>query len=574
MERRLTAILAADVVGYSQLMGEDQARTLDALRQLRGELFEPIVAEHRGNVVKRLGDGWIVEFPSISDAAACAIAIQEGLAGHHTIQLRIGIHTGEVVFEADDVFGDGVNVAARLETLADPGQVLISDSARNGLDGKTADQFMGGETHELKNIARPVAVWRWPAANGAETAAEAEVLALPDKPSIAVLPFNNMSGDTEQEYFADGIAEDIITGLSRMRWFFVCARNSSFLYKGRSVDMKQVSNELGVRYVLEGSVRKSGNRVRVTAQLIDATTGNHLWADRFDRELDDIFAVQDEITETVVATIEPQLYVAESERARRKSTGNIDAWDLTMRAMRLLWRLNGQDNERAQELLCEAIELDPDYASAYGPLGFSYTWHAWMGWGTDPVDLIPKADAVARRAVVLDDQDPWSYLAMAGVYAYQRRHQDALDELRICLELNPNFALAHAWLAIVLGYGGKLEEANEAVDRANRISPRDPFNTWLPVIRSIAYFTAEKDAEARELAKETIKLRPEMVGAWRIVAITCAHMGQTEEAQQALAEVKRLQPTISLDWARAYGPWVRPQDLERYVEGLRLAGLE
>ena len=359
-----------------------------------------------------------------------------------------------------------------------------------------------------------------------------------------------------------------------MRWFFVSARNSSFAYKGRGVDAKQISRELGVRYLLEGSVRKSGNRVRISVQLIDAASGNHLWAERYDRELQDMFAVQDEITETVVATIEPQLYAAESARAGRKAPENLDAWDLAMRAMPHLWRMTGSDNERAQALLEAAIERDPDYAPAYGPLGFSYIWHAWMGWGEDPTRLIPKAESSGRRALVLDDQDPWAHLVMACVYGYRRRHEDAVDEIRQALALNPNFSLGHAWLAIVMAYAGKFKDCNDAVDRAYRISPRDPFNAWLPVLRAIAYFAAERNEGARNLAYETIKMRPDMVGAWRIVTITSAHLGDLAEARRALEETKRLQPTISLAWARDFGPWVRPKDLERYVEGFRLAGLE
>jgi len=389
-----------------------------------------------------------------------------------------------------------------------------------------------------------------------------------------VLPFDNMSGDPEQEYFADGIAEDIITGLSRMRWLFVSARNSSFTYKGRAVDVKAVSRELGVRYVLEGSVRKSGNRARITVQLIDATTGNHLWAERYDRELADVFAVQDEITETVVATIEPQLYVAESERAKRKAPDSLDAWDLTMRSMPHLWRATGPDIVRAQELLQAAIARDPSYARAHGLLGFSYIWNAWMGWGEDPTRLIPEAESAARRAIGYDDQDPWAHLAMGAVHGYARRHDDAVHEARKALELNPNFSLAYVWLGILMGYAGKVEPSLEALDQAYRINPRDPFNTQLPVFRAIGLFTAERDTEARDLSRETLKAKPDMVGAWRVLTVTTAHLGELDDAHRALTETKRLQPTISLAWARKYGPWVRPQDLERYVEGFRLAGLE
>jgi adenylate cyclase len=584
VERKLAAILAADVVGYSRLVREDEEATILALRTLRQDLIDLKINEYRGRIVKLMGDGILVEFTSVVDAVACGAEVQRAVAERNTgspqsrrIVFRVGVNLGDVIIDGDDIQGDGVNVAARLEALSEPGGMCISDAVYEQVRDRLGLSFEELGEQKVKNINRPVRAWKWSESSGLAATPSSSLeasLPLPDKPSIAVLPFDNRSGDPEQEYFADGIAEDIITGLSRIRWFFVCARNSSFLYKGRSVDIKQVSRDLGVRYVLEGSVRKSGSRARITTQLIDATTGNHLWAERYDRDLHDIFAVQDEITETVVATIEPQLYVAESDRSRRKDLDNIDAWDMTMQAMSHLWRMNGPDNSRAQELLRHAVELDPHYAAAYGPLGFSYIWHAWMGWGDNPTQLIPKADSAARRALALDDQDPWSHLAMAGVYAYRRQHEDAVDRLRTCLDLNPSFALAHVWLGIVMGYAGRLEDSIDAIDRATRISPRDPFNASFPVLRSIAYFTAKSDEDARNLAYETIKVRPEMVGAWRIALVTSAHMGDLEAAKRALSEVKRLQPTISLAWAREYSPWVRPQDLERYIEGLRIAGLE
>jgi adenylate cyclase len=581
LERKLAAILAADVVGYSALMEADEAGTLAALLSLRRELIDPRIADHNGRLVKLMGDGALVEFASVVDAVECAVGIQQAMAARSSdiaedrrIRFRIGVHLGDVIVEGGDIYGDGVNIAARLEVLAEPGDVCLSQQAYDQVETKLDLSYEDLGEQRVKNISRPIRVWRWASDSEPRQAKQSDPLTLPDKPSIAVLPFDNMSHDPDQEYFADGIAEDLITGLSRMRWFFVTARNSSFTYKGRRVDVTQISRELGVRYVLEGSVRKSGNRVRITVQLIDAASGNHLWAERYDRELKDIFAVQDEITETVVATIEPQLYAAESARAGRKPPETLDAWDLAMRAMPHLWRMTGADNERAQTLLEAAIERDPNYAPAYGPLGFSYIWHAWMGWGQDPTRLIPKAEESGRRAIALDDLDPWAHLVMACVYGYRRRHEDAVDEIRRALDLNPNFSIGHAWLGIVMAYAGKFQESNEAVDRAYRISPRDPFNAWLPALRSIVYFAVERNEEARELAYETIKLRPDMVGAWRVVTITSAHLGDLVEARRALAQTKRLQPSISLAWARDFGPWVRPADLDRYVEGFRLAGLE
>ncbi len=585
MERRLAAILAADMVGYSRLMEADEEGTIARQKAHRADLIDPMIAQYKGRIVKTMGDGLLIEFNSVVDAVRCAVEVQEAMvtreadfAGDERIAYRVGVNLGDIVIDGDDILGDGVNIAARLEGLAEPGGICVSDVVYQSVRGKLDIGFDDLGAQEVKNIAEPVRVHRIqlgdPGAATVTLEAGRVSLDLPDKPSIAVLPFDNMSGDPEQEYFADGIAEDIITGLSRMRWLFVSARNSSFTYKGRAVDIKAVSQELGVRYVLEGSVRKSGNRARISVQLIDAATGNHLWAERYDRELTDVFVVQDEITETVVATIEPQLYVAESERAKRKPPESLDAWDLAMRSMHHLWRMTAPDNARAQELLQAAIDRDPGYAQAYGLLGFSNIWHAWMGWGEDPTRLIPEAESMARRAMALDEQDPWAHLVVGAIHGYARRHEDAVDSLRKALQLNPNFSFAYFWLGAIMGYAGKVEEAMEAIDRAFRISPRDPFNVLLPVLRSIGLFTAERDAEARDLARETIKARPDMVGAWRLFTITNAHLGELDEARRALAETKRLQPTISLAWARKYGPWVRPQDLERYVEGFRLAGLE
>lgn len=439
MTRRLAAILAADVVGYSRLMADDEAGTLAALKEHRRNLFDPETARNNGRIFKLIGDGTLVEFPSVVDAVKCAVAIQEALAAADSlISLRIGINLGDIIVDGDDIYGDGVNIAARLEALADPGTICVSSIVHESLGNRIDVDFADLGDHVVKNIDKPIRVFRWQVTDPPHSSAPKPVLELPDKPSIAVLPFDNMSGDPDHEYFADGIAEDIITALSRMRWFFVSARNSSFTYKGGAVDIKQVARELGVQYVLEGSVRKAGNRVRITVQLIDAMNGNHLWADRFDRELNDIFVVQDEITETVVATIEPQLYVAESNRAKRKNPESLDAWDLVMRAMPHLWRMTGAENLVAQELLEAAIDRDPDYAHAYGPLGFSLIWHSWMGWGNNPTSLIPRAEAAARKAISLDDQDPWAHLVMGCVHAYGRHHEDAVNEIRTALDLNPS----------------------------------------------------------------------------------------------------------------------------------------
>jgi TolB-like protein len=414
MERRLAAILAADVVGYTRLMGADESGTLQRLKAQREDVLEPLIAAHRGRIVKLMGDGLLVEFGSIVDAVVCAVAWQEAVAEKEAdraeatrLRFRIGINLGDVIVDGDDIYGDGVNVAARLEGLAEPAGICLSGDAFRQVRGKTEAQFEDLGEREVKNVAEPLRVYR--IAGDGPTAASvpptAETLALPDKPSIAILPFTNMSGDPEQEYFADGVSEDIITALSRIRWFFVIARNSSFAYKGQATDVKQVAQELGIRYVLEGSVRKGGNRVRITAQLADGTTGNQVWARRYDRELADIFDLQDEITETIVGAIEPELGKAERERAKSKRPDNLDAWDLYQRGMSHLYRYTKVDLAEAQGLFRSAVELDPNQGPAYSGLAEAYYYEVVYGFADSVADNRERAIEPARRAVALDAED-------------------------------------------------------------------------------------------------------------------------------------------------------------------------
>jgi adenylate cyclase len=400
VERRLAAILAADVAGYSRLMGIGEEATLAALKACRRELIDPKIAEYRGRIVKTTGDGALVEFPSAVDAVRCAIEIQRAMAARNAtipedrrIEFRIGINVGDIIIDEGDIYGDGVNIAARVESLASPGEICLSDNAYQQIKGKLAfDVSDLGEQH-LKNIAQPVRVY----GVRLDGTPERPALVLPDKPSIAVLPFLNMSGDPEQEYFADGISEDIITGLSKLRWFFVIARNSSFTYKGKAVDVKRVSRELGVRYVLEGSVRKGGNRVRITSQLIDATTGNHLWAERYDGELTDIFTLQDEITKKVVAAIEPKLLEAEGIRSQSRSSEDLGAWEMVIHANSLFWRLTKTESLAAIATLKQVVERHSEYAPAHSMLAFSLLLARQFGWiSMEP--QVKQAEALAIRA--------------------------------------------------------------------------------------------------------------------------------------------------------------------------------
>jgi TolB-like protein len=397
-------------------------------------------------------------------------------------------------------------------------------------------------------------------------------LPLPDRPAVAVLPFVNMSGDPEQEYFSDGISEDIITALSKIRWIFVIARNSSFIYKGKAVHLKQVAEELGVGYVVEGSVRKGGDRVRITAQLNDVATGSHIWAEHYDRDLADVFAVQDEITEAIVAAIEPQLYAAENFRAARKAPDSMDAWDLVMRAMSHYWRVTRQDNVVAQALLEKAIAIDPNYGRALGLLATSHTFSAHMGW-EDMDTVVPIAERAAQAAIRADSDDPWAHYALGCVHLFARRFDDSLAEFEWALRLNPNFSLAQGYYGLTLAYCGRWQEAELAVQRALRSSPRDPLSALYCGIASYAQFVGRNYHEAIRLAREGIRNRIDFVGAYRVLAAAAGMAGETEVAHAALQELRRAQPNISLAWVEKQMPFQQDAEREHYLEGLRRAGL-
>jgi TolB-like protein/Tfp pilus assembly protein PilF len=394
-----------------------------------------------------------------------------------------------------------------------------------------------------------------------------------DRPAIAVLPFANMSGETEQEYFSDGISEDIITALSKLRWFFVIARNSSFVYKGKAVHMKQVAEELGVGYVVEGSVRKSGDRVRITAQLNDVATGSHIWAERYDRGLADVFAVQDEITEAIVAAIEPQLYAAENFRAQRKPPDSLDAWDLVMRALSHFWRITRQDNMVAQALLEKATVIDPGYGQAYGVLATTHAFGGHLGW-EDLGVTASVAERAATAAIRADSEDPWAHFALGYVHLHARRFEDSLAELELALQLNPNFSLAQAYYGLALTYCGRWEEGDVAARRALRLSPRDPFAAIYCGIGSYALFAGGRYEDAMQLAREGIRQRADFTGAHRVLTAAAGMAGRDDIARAALQELKRAQPNISLDWVANQIPTMREKDRAQYLEGFRRAGLE
>ena len=398
-------------------------------------------------------------------------------------------------------------------------------------------------------------------------------LPLPDRPAIAVVPFVNMSGDPEQEYFSDGISEDIITALSKLRWFFVIARNSSFMYKGKAVHMKQIAEELGVGYVVEGSVRKGGDRVRITVQLNDVATGSHIWAERYDRDIADVFAVQDEITEAIVAAIEPQLYAAENFHAQRKPPDSMDAWDLVMRALSHYWRVTRQDNVVAQALLEKATAIDPNYGQALGVLAASQTFSAHMGW-TDMAAIVPIAERAARAAIHADSEDPWAHYALGNVYLFTRRFDDSLAEFELALQLNPNFSLAQGYYGLALSYCGRWEDADLAARRALRLSPRDPFSAIYCGIAAYSQYVGHNYDEAMRFARESVRQRNDFVGGHRVLTAAAGMLGQKEAAKAALRELRRAQPNISMGWVANQMPFKLDADRAHYLEGFRRAGLD
>lgn len=584
VDRRLAAILAADIAGYSRLMGTDDEGTLRLLKAYRKELVDPKIAEHRGRIVKTTGDGMLVEFVSVVDAVRCAVDIQRAMSERNTevpvgrrIEFRMGINVGDIISDAGDIYGDGVNVAARLEALAEPGSIYVSRVVHDQVRDKLSFSFEDLGEQIVKNIARPIGVHRVSIAEP-ERFGGAKATVAPGqsehsnahRPSIAVLPFINMSGDSEQEYFADGISEEIITGLSKLRWFFVIARNSSFTYKGAAVDVKRVARELNVRYVLEGSVRKGGSRVRIMAQLIDAATGNHLWADHYDGDLTDVFELQDEITKKVVAAIEPKLLEAEGARSQSRSSEDLGAWEMVIRANSLFWRMTQAEGETAIAMLNRAVERYPDYAPAHSMLAFMLLLSSHLNLSGPQ---LARARELAARAAELDDSDPWAHVAL-GYVAFMSRHTtESVGEFQRALELNPNFAAAHGYLGWALAYDGQSEQAITHIDEAIRMSPHDPQNAIFTTGVAIAHYLAGRYSEAVASCRKAFQQRSGLARGTRVYVASLAQAGQLDEARAALAKVKESHPDLSIAWIERNVPYT-PAPMAKFIEGMRKAGLQ
>lgn len=544
VERRLAAILAADVAGYSRLMGKDEEGTLAALKTHRKEVIDPKIAEHRGRIVKTTGDGALVEFSSAVDAARCAVDIQRAMAERNAatpedrrVEFRIGINVGDIIIDEGDIYGDGVNIAARMESLATPGAICLSEDAYKQIKGKLEIDVSDMGEQRLKNIAQPLRVYGV-RPDVAQTGPE---LSLPEKPSVAVLPFQNMSGDPEQDYFTDGMVEDIITGLSRIKWLFVIARNSTFTYKGRAVDVRQVGRELGVRYVLEGSVRKAVDRVRVTGQLIDVATGAHVWAERYDRKYDDIFALQDEITLSVVGAIEPSLRLAEVERAKRKRPDSFDAYDLVLRALPDVYSRMPEQAKKALVLLERALAIDPTYALAHACA--AQCNHALFLRGGHH-DENHKAAVHHAQVAIAHGQDDALALALAGFSIGMEGHDRAaaFAAFEAALAVSPSSALAYILGSVILALAGEAERSVEWGERGLRLSPLDPWRSSALFAFSFAKFHRGRYEEAAADARKSIQSGPSFSIPYASLAASLAKLGRLQEAKAAAARLLELQP--------------------------------
>ena len=579
MERRLAAILLTDMVGYSQLIGLDEEGTIARQKSHREGIIDPAISAHGGRIVKTTGDGVLVEFPSVVEAVQCAVAVQEEMAAceadvpaERRIHYRIGINLGDIIIDGDDILGDGVNVAARLEGLAKPGGICISGTVHDQLPGKMHSAFEDAGEQTVKNITRPVRVWHW------KTDTPQDVLpanALPNKPSIAVLPFVNMSGDPEQEYFADGIAEDVITALSRFRSLFVIARTSSFTYKGDAVDIARVARELGVRYVIEGSVRKAANRVRITAQLIDAPKGNHLWADRFDGGLDDVFDLQDQITEQIVIAVEPEISFHERERARRQLPDRLDAWALLQRGLSHQYRTNNTDRAEAIRLFREAVALDPEFAAAHAHLAYALWASRSLTAGYAEAEKVAvSARASAERAILLDPNEPIAHLTLGRLHIFAGETEMGIGEMQTAIAINPNFAWGHHFLGWAYWFGaGQAERALPHFDAALRLSPRSPLR-WLPLgLKASALRFLGRHDEAIAHCQQACQLPDSGFLPHLHLATALAEAGRKSEARAALAKTMKLQPALSSSFIHRNYVGAHKTFLESLLESLRKAGM-
>jgi adenylate cyclase len=572
-KRKLTAILSADVVGYSRLMEDNEEATIQTLNTYRNSMTT-LIQHHRGRVVDKTGDNLLAEFTSAVDAVNCAVEIQQELAGRNAelpyerkMEFRIGVNVGDVVEEEDRIYGEGVNIAARVESMAEAGGICISGRAYDQVENKLRLNYEYLGEHQAKNIRRPIRIYKV-----LMEADDSETLQLPDKPSIAVLPFENMSGDPNQEYFSDGLTEQIIMGLSKISNLFVIARNSTFTYKGKSVKIQQVGRELGVKYVLEGSVQRARNRVRISAQLIDATTGYHLWAENYDRELTDIFALQDEITSKLITAMEVKLTFGEQARLwEGAGTTSITAYDKLMRGWDCFYGYSEQDVAQARKFAKEAIHLDKEYAFAYVLLGVTLWFDFINGRSKSPLLDLEETEKCALKALKLNDSSDLAHNLLVSVYLTKSQHQKAIEEGNKAVALNPNGADAHAQLAFSLNCSGKPEKAIELMKRAFRFNPIPPPHYFL--LLGMAYRMSGRYLEAIEACKKAIIKSPDFVIPYINIAASYSSLEQYEKAHETVTEILRIDPNISIESVAMYAPFEQKTDLENLLEALRKVGL-
>lgn len=579
MERRLCAILAIDMVGYSRLMGSDEEATIARHKGYRNDLIDPAIAANGGRIFNTAGDGMLAEFASVLDALRAALSLQEGvgtreagISDDQRIRYRAGVHMADIVVDGDDILGDGVNVAARIEALADPGGICITDTVHSSVRGRVDAAFEDMGEQPIKNMPG-LRVWRWVRSNDAALPQPAATRAQDaEKPSIAVLPFNNMSGDVEQDYFADGMAEDIITELARMPWFFVIARNSSFTYKGRAVDVKAAGAELGAAYVVEGSVRKAGNRIRITAQLIDALSGNHVWAERYDRDLTDIFDIQDEITQAIVAAVAPQFVSAELKKSQAKTADQLGAWECVMRGRAHVWKLGREDNDRARDLFARAIALSPGGRLGQSDLSLVHFLEAFYGWGTEPRQSFAKMYETALRAVAVDDADPMALTLLAWAQNFNHRWDEAIATIDQAAGLSPNFVPAIGVRGAILCCADEPDVGIAAVDRALALSPRDGFVPLWLMAQFWAFHSLQDYQRGLAAARKAKSLAPDNPTFARQIVAAMHMLGDTAGTQAALDDYLRLDPKARVEDSRKI-PSRSQQHLERYLQILREAGV-
>jgi adenylate cyclase len=584
LQRRLAAILVTDVVGYTRMMQADEAGTLSRLKAFRAKFFDPVTERYNGRTFKLTGDGALIEFGSASDAVQCAIDVQNelglvnvNLPENQRITVRIGISLGDVIVDGDDLYGNGVNVASRMETLAQAGEVCISQNVHEHISKSIDAVFEDLGDQTVKGIDHPVRCYRLIPCSKNQSDAKAaggqKSLPLPEKSSIAVLPFQNMSNDPEQEFLADGMAEDIITALSRYRSLFVIARNSTFAYKGQSPDLRNVARELGVRYVLEGSIRKGGHRVRVTGQLIDGANGGHIWAERYDRELDDIFALQDEITEKIVAAIGPEIDQVERDRAQRLPPDNLDAWESYQRGLWHLYRFTKKDNAEARRLFRQSASTSTKFSQPLSGITHSLYFSFMHGYAEDRTATLEEAFLTGRQAVAVDDRDADAHFAL-GRILYLRRDLDAsIAECKIAVSYNPSFSHAHIGLATATLYNGQWAESIESSDRAIRLSPHDPLLWIVLTVKALALLYSADPDQAEDVARQATRLPVAEFSPHIALASILGHRKKNDEAQRAMQDLLRIKPEATIRHVEEMLPFKNPEDIDLLTDGLRKAGM-